>query len=118
MKGRDLVVGHVGRDEALRGVGVGEFANELRADAQPLESGDVVGAVTAHRSHRQCRATQCVEAVGDVARTAAEVTPERRHQERHVEDVQLIRKDLVGEPTFERHDGVERKGTANHCCHG
>ena len=118
MEGRDLVVVTVVHDHGLRGEAVVDLPHELGTDAQRAQPLQIVAAVAADRRHRQRLAAERVEAVGDVARAPAEVAPQGRHQERHIEDVQLLGKDLVGESTLESHDGVEREGAANHCCHG
>jgi len=55
--------------------------------------------------------------IGNVARAATKITPQCRHQKGHVEDVKLIRKDLIGKTPLKRHDGVERQGTTDDCCH-
>ncbi len=47
------------------------------------------------------------EVVGDVAGAAAELAPQRRHEERDVEDVQLIGQDLVREAAGKGGDAVE-----------
>jgi hypothetical protein len=72
-----------------------------RADAQLLQPLQVVRAVVAQRGHGQRRAAQRLQAVGDVAGAAAKIAPQRGHQERHVQDVQLVGQDLLGKAALE-----------------
>ena len=96
MERGDLVVVAVRDDDGLRRVVVGGDADVSvrRAPSQPREV--VV--------RRRCRARRAPRArrpagqrVGDVAGAAAELAPQRRHEERHVQDVQLLGQDLVRE---------------------
>ena len=40
-----------------------------------------------------------------------------RDQEGHIEDVDLVREDVIGELALEHHDGVEGDGTADESAH-
>ena len=78
-----------------------------------------VGAeVLADGGHRDRIAAEQLEVVGDVAGAAAELAAHARHQERHVQDVHLVRQDVVLELVREHHDGVVGQGTADQCRHG
>ena len=73
-----------------------------------------VGAeVLAHGGHRDRVAAQQLEVVGDVAGAAAEFAAHARHQEGHVQDVDLVRQDVVLELVLEHHDGVVGQGAAD-----
>jgi hypothetical protein len=94
VEGGDLVVVPVGHDHGLRGVGAGHLAHELGADAQVVQALQVAGAVVPtvamgsgvppswRRRRRCCRRSRR-------SRGAA------GHQERDVQDVQLVGQDLV-----------------------
>jgi hypothetical protein len=47
--------------------------------------------IIAHRRHDQRLAAKQFQVVRDIAGAAAELAPQVRHQERHIQDVQLIR---------------------------
>ncbi len=57
--------------------------------------------------HEVSSVAQQLEVVGDVAAAAAEFAPHLRHQERHVQHVDLVGQDMILEPVLEHHDGVE-----------
>ena len=118
VEGRDLVVVAVGHDHGLGGVGVVQLTHIARLDAQSAHAAQVAGAILAHGGHGQGLAAKQLQAVGDVAGTATEIAAQRRHQERHVQDVQLLRQDLIGKLALKTHDGVKGEGTANQCSHG
>ena len=69
--------------------------------------------ILADGRHRDRIAAEQLEVVGDVARAAAELAAHARHQERHVEDVHLVRQDVVLELVLEHHDGVVGERTAD-----
>ena len=73
MKPVDLVVVDVGDDHRLGGVGIVDHAHELAADAQLGQPLQVDAAVLADGGHRQRRAAEQLEAVGDVAGAAAKI---------------------------------------------
>jgi len=106
MEGSDLVVVEVGGDEGLRGVGVGHAAHVGGGQPEVLEALQVEAGVVANRRHDQRRAAEQLEVVGDVAGTAAVFAPHVGHQEGDVEDVDLLRQDVVLEAVLEHHDGV------------
>ena len=71
--------------------------------------------VLAARSPSDRLAAQQLEVVGDVAGAAAELAAHARHQERHVQDVHLVRQDVVLELVREHHDGVVGERSADQC---
>ncbi len=68
---------------------------------------EVFAAVGADGRDDDRLAAESCEVVGDVAGAAAELAPQRRHEERDVEDVQLIGQDLVREAAGKGGDAVE-----------
>ena len=46
-------------------------------------------------AHRIAHVAEQLQVVGDVARAAAELAPHLRHQERHVQHVELVGKDVL-----------------------
>ena len=118
VEGGDLVVILIGHDHGLRGVAIGQLADELRADPHLLEPLGVACAVAAHRGHGQWHTAELMQAIGDIASAAAEFATQLRHQKRHIEDVQLLGQDLLGKAARKTHDGVEGKRSANQCRHG
>ena len=93
MERGDLVVVAVGDDDGLRRVGCRRPRGRARCVDAPA-SAAAPGSrrrrlPTAATTHRL--AAERGEVVGDVAGAAAELAPQRRHQERHVQDVQLVR---------------------------
>jgi hypothetical protein len=89
------------------------------AGVQPelLQAVHVGRAVVADGGHDQRLAAEQLEVVGDVAGAAAELAPHVRHQEGDVEDVDLLRQDVVLEAVAEHHDGVVGHGAADECLH-
>jgi hypothetical protein len=82
---------------------------------QPLVVRQVV---VADRGHDERRPAEHVEAVGDVSGAAAELAAQVRHQERDVQDVQLVGQDMVLEAVAEHHDGVVGDRAADQRAHG
>jgi len=113
MEGGELVVVEVGGDEALRRELVLEHAHALQADTATQQVLAIGPEILPDGGQRQRIAAQELQVVGDVARTAAELAPHLRHQKGHVEDVDLVRKDVVLELVGEHHDGVVGQGTAD-----
>ena len=85
----------------------------LRSMPQCLEVVAVGPEILADRRHRDRVAAQQLQVVGDVAGAAAELAAHARHQERHVQDVHLVRQDVVLELVLEHHDGVVGQGAAD-----
>ena len=60
-----------------------------------LEPGTVRAEIAADGGHRNGIAAEQLEVVGNVAGAAAELATHARHQEGHVQDVHLVRQDVV-----------------------
>ena len=113
----DLVVVEVGRDVGLCGIAVLQDLDQVLADpavAQPLGVG---GKVLANRCHDQRVCPQLLEVVGNVAGTTAIFPAQFGYQEGDVEDVHLLRQDVVLELVWKHHNGVVGHGAADQCCH-
>jgi hypothetical protein len=106
MERGDLVVVEIGGDVGLRGVAVGHAGDVAPVDAAAIEPVCVGSKVLTDGRHRQRPATQQVQAVGDVAGAATELPAHLGHVERDVQDVHLVRENVVLEPVLEDHDGV------------
>ena len=107
MKGGDLVVVQIGGDEGLGGeLGVDhpDVLGRHAVARQPLAVGREVAA---HGRHGYADIAEELQVVGDVAGAAAEFAAQLRHQERHVQHVDLVGQDVIGEAVAEHHDGVE-----------
>jgi hypothetical protein len=117
MEGGDLVVVVVGGDEGLRREQLVDHLDAIERDALFREPVAVRAEVLAHGRHRDRVAAEQLEVVGDVAGAAAELAAHARHQEGHVEDVHLVRKDVVLELVREHHDGVVGQRAADQGCH-
>jgi hypothetical protein len=87
MERGDLVVVEIGRDERLRGEGVGDPADVALRQAQFLQPVVVGLVIIPHRRHDERLAPQHLEGVGDVAGAAAELAPQVGHEKRDVQDV-------------------------------
>jgi hypothetical protein len=109
------------RDERLRRVAAIDSLNETTTDAERVEPIQVGLGVHPDRRHRQWFAAEQLEVVGDVARATAELAAHLRNEEGNIQDVDLVRQDMVGKPAIEHHDRVVRDGTADesaHCLEG
>jgi hypothetical protein len=62
-------------------------------------------------------ATKQFVCVGDIASAATEVATQRGHKKRYIQDMQLVRQDLLRKASLEVHDGVKREGPTNHSSH-
>jgi hypothetical protein len=118
MEGGDLVVGQVGGDEGLGGEG----PRNLRGyGSGPCRTGSA-GPGRAASSPTVAMITgsppSSFMVVGDVAGAAAEFPAHVRHQEGHVQDVDLVGQDVVLEVVVEHHDGVVGDGAADQGTHG
>ena len=117
MKCRDLIVVAVRHDHGLGGVRFLYLAHVAAADAECFQALEVVRPVAAQHRHGKRLAPQQLQAVGNIASAASKITPQRWHQERNVQDVQLVGQDLLGKAALESHDGVECQGTTNERSH-
>jgi hypothetical protein len=113
MKGGNLVVVLIGRDEALRGEHLGKFQHVLGANAVFFKPFPIRAKVSAHGRHRYRIIAEQFQIVGDVARAAAKFTAHFRNQERHIEDVHLVRQDVVLKLVRKHHDGVISQPSAD-----
>ncbi|MNT88444.1 hypothetical protein D3C71_1879620 [compost metagenome] len=66
-------------------------------------------AIIAQHGHGQRLAAQQLQGVGNIAGAAAKVAAQGGHQERYVQNVDLLGHDLVGKAAVKGHDVVERK---------
>ncbi|MNS84620.1 hypothetical protein D3C72_1184530 [compost metagenome] len=118
VEGIDLVIVRVGRDEALRVVAVGLDQDVGGGNAQLLQALQVGGAVLPHDADDARVAAQHFQAVGDIARAAAELRAHGWHEEGHVHLVQLVGQQRFAEAAGELHDGVGGKRAADQRCFG
>jgi hypothetical protein len=118
MEGRDLVVIHVGGDEGLGREVLRHALHVLPRQAEPVQAQLVGIGVVAHRGHDERILAQQAQAVGDVAGASPVLASQVRHQEGHVQDVDLVREDVVLELVAEDHDGVVRDAAADQDRHG
>jgi hypothetical protein len=112
VEGGDLVVVVVGGDEAC-GVNSSSITSTCDRSMPSASKWARYGPKSWPTVAIGIGAAQQLEVVGDVAGAAAELAAHARHQERHVQDVHLVRQDVVLELVREHHDGVEGKGTAD-----
>ena len=87
-------------------------------EAEMLQAVHVRPAVAADGRHDQRFPAEQLQRIGDVAGAAAELPPHLRHQEGHVQNVDLLWQDMVLEAIMENHDCVISNRTANQCFHG
>ena len=113
MKGRDLVLVLIGHDGALGGVAIFAHHNVSGIDFHLAQTLKVMPAVLAHGGQRQGIATELLDRIGDVARTAAVVTAHVRREEGNAQLFDLLRQDVVGKPAIECQDVVESHRTGN-----
>ncbi len=95
MKCRDLIVIEIGGDEGLRGERIVDDLDVLEADpqrAQPLAIGPEI---VPGGGHGQAAIAQQAQAVGDIRGAAAVLAAHLGHQERHVQDVNLVGEDVL-----------------------
>ena len=107
MKTIDLVVVNIRDDHGLGRVGVVNCSHKLCRYSLRLHALDIRTTIQAHCGHGQWCTAKLFECVGNIARASPKIATQRRHQKRDIENVQLIRQDLLTEPTLEIHDGVE-----------
>ncbi len=113
----DLVVVEIGGDERLPGISVRHGADVGLRQPQFVQARGIGAEVVADSRHDQRIAAQHLQVVGDVAGAAAVLAPHLRHQERHVQDVDLVGQDVFLELVLEHHDGVVGHGTADESLH-
>ncbi len=115
MKCRDLVVVEIRRDEGLCGEGPVDDPDVLDADAARREPVSIGREIVTGGGHRQCDIAEQVQVVGDVRRATAELAAHFRHQERDVQDVDLVRKNVLCESVGEYENRVISHRTADQC---
>ena len=113
----DLVVVQVGGDERLPGIAAGDMADVRLRQTEFFQAQRIGGKVVADRRHNQRMAAEQFQVIGDVARTAAKLAAHLRHHERHIQDMDLFRQNVLLELIRKHHDGVVGHGTANQCVH-
>ena len=118
VEGGDLVIVDVRRNERLRSVSARNPAHVALRQAELLEPLGIRRVVVPDCRHDERIAAEHAEAVRDIARASTELAPHVRHEKSDVEDVQLVRKDVILEAIAEHHDGVVRDRTADECAHG
>jgi hypothetical protein len=115
VKRPDLVVVQIGGHEALGGVLGFDHAHIIGGNiviTHPLEIG---AGIVPHRGHEVSGVAKQPQVIGDVAAAAAELPAHLRHQERHIQHVNLVGKNVVPEAILEHHDGVEGHRAADQC---
>jgi hypothetical protein len=106
MEGRELVRVEVGRDVGLGGVLVVEHLDMAQRHPVALHPFTVRPEVVPDGAHRVRIAVEQPQVVGDVARAAAEVAAQSRHDEGDVQKVDLVRQDVVPETAGVDHHRV------------
>ena len=91
----DLVVVKVGGDEGLAREGAVDHGHVRAVDAALVHPPRIGAEVLAHRAHGHGAPAEELEVVGDVAGAAAELAAHLRHEEGHVQHVDLVREDVV-----------------------
>jgi hypothetical protein len=117
VKCSDLVVVQIGRDESLRRVAPRHLADVALRNAQLLEPLRVRSVIVTDGRHDERLAAEHPETVSNVPSAAAELAPQVRHEKGNVQDVKLVREDVVLEAVAEHHDGVVRDRAADESRH-
>ena len=107
MEGGDLVVVQISGDEGLRGKTARHLTHVGAAQAQFVEALQIGCGIVAHRCHDGCVTTEQHQVVSNIAGTATILATHFRHQESHVQDMDLLRQDVVLEAVGKDHDVVE-----------
>ena len=113
MEGGELVRVEVRRDVGLGGVLVVERLDVAQRHPVALHPLAVWPEVVPDGAHRVRVAVEQPQVVGDVARTAAEVAAQGRHDEGDVQQVDLVRQDVVPEAPGVDHHRVVGKRAAD-----
>jgi hypothetical protein len=112
VKGGDLIVGQIGGDEGLGGVGLRQQPDAADVDPQARKPVETGLAVEPDGGQDRRFAAEGLERVRDVGGTPPELALQARRQECNVQHVDTIRKDVILELTVEHHDGVVGDRTA------
>ena len=118
VEGPDLVVVEIRRHEALRRAHVVEHPDGVAADPVPVEPLGVGSEVAADAGEDQRILAELAQVIGDVARHATKVRLEALDVEGHVQDVDLVRQDVVLEAVGKDHDVIERQRAGDENRHG
>jgi hypothetical protein len=102
-----------GRDEGLRGELAIERAHVPGAQAQPRQALRIGPEIVADGGHDGRLLAQQAQVVRDVARGSPELAAHVGHHERDVEDVDLVREDVLPELVGKHHDGVVGQRSAH-----
>ena len=65
------------------------------------------GRIIANGRHGQCSSPKLSQRVGDIAGASAKIPAQSGYQKRHVQNMKLIRQNLLGKSALEVHDGVK-----------
>jgi len=106
------------RHEALRRAHVVEHPDGVAADPVPVEPLGVGPKVAADAGEDQRILAELAQVVGDVARHATKVRFEALDVERHVQDVEFVRQDVVLESVGKDHEVIESQRTGDENRHG
>ena len=117
VKSSDLVIVKVRGDESLRGEAAGDAAHMSARETQVVQANEVRVGIIADGGHDQRVATQQFQVVGNVTRATAELTAHLGYQKGHVQNVNLLREDVILETIMENHDVVVGYGAADECGH-
>src|SRR6266436_4715731 len=97
---------------------MGHMSHEIQLDAEPFEPLEIQRRIVSHRTHDQRIGTEELQVISDVARATSELAPQLGNEERHVQYVDLFRKDMLPETAWEYHDVVVRDRAADQNAHG
>src|SRR5690606_269048 len=100
-----------------RGENAVEHHDVILTDPVVVEPRAIRIEVLADRRHRQRILAEELQVVRDIRRAASELPPEPRHEKGHVQDMDLVREDVILERILEDHDVVVGYGAADQCRH-
>ena len=113
VESRNLVVRLVRGDVGAGREVVLHDADAVHGQTVLFEPGPVIVEILAHAGEDQRLLPQQGEVVGDVARSAAETLLQTVHKEADVQDVDLVRQNVVLKPSRKSHDAVYGQGAGN-----
>ena len=109
----NLIVVQIRCNECLRGKASGDAAHVRARNPQVVQSKEIGISVIANGGHDQRFTTQQLKIVGNVSRTPSELTAHFRYQECDIQNVDLLRQNMVLETIMKNHDVVVRDGAAD-----
>src|SRR5271167_1351782 len=115
MKGGDLIVIEVGGDESLRREGSIDHFDVLDGDSLRLHAFLVWPKIMTGGGHDKAAFAEQFQSIGDVRGAAAELAAHLRYQERHIQNMNLVRKDVRLEAVREQQYRVVGYRTADQC---